>query len=78
MNKYPHFVIRSVCRTQRLFVGATPVQTTGRAAERSATLGTGAWVGIAVGMLLLGMAIMALILLGIPRSVTLQNRYRYC
>ena len=49
------------------------MQTTGRAAESSATLGTGTWVGIAVGMLLLGMAIMALILLGIPRSVTMKN-----
>ena len=50
------------------------MQSTTRAAESCATLGTGAWVGIAVGTLLLGMAVMALILLGIPRLDTIKNR----
>ncbi|KAK2155326.1 hypothetical protein NP493_2085g00001 [Ridgeia piscesae] len=50
-----------------LFAAATPLQSTGGTAQSSATIGIGALVGTAVGALLLGMAIMAFILLGIPR-----------
>ena len=44
------------------------------AAESSATLGNVAWVGIAIGSLLLGMGIMAVIMLGIQRWVVVK----YC
>jgi len=44
-----------------------PGATTARAAQSSTTLGTSVMIGIAVGGLLLGMAIMLLIRLGIPR-----------
>ncbi|KAI0240259.1 hypothetical protein LSAT2_009049 [Lamellibrachia satsuma] len=51
---------------------ATPTTHTARsaaalAAPNDAAFGTGAWIGIAVGSLVLGMVIMASILLGIPR-----------
>ena len=63
---------------RRYFAGETRLQSTGCAAHSSATLGTGAVIGIAVGTLLLGMAIMALILLGIPRSITVKHRPIFC
>ena len=54
------------------FAAATPLQSTGGTAQSSATIWIGALVGTAVGALLLGMAIMAFILLGIPRSVVMK------
>ncbi|KAI0239537.1 hypothetical protein LSAT2_009729 [Lamellibrachia satsuma] len=46
---------------------SAPLQTTECAAQCAAALGTGAWIGIAVGTFLLGLVTMALLLLGIPR-----------
>ncbi|KAK2154336.1 hypothetical protein NP493_2198g00000 [Ridgeia piscesae] len=46
---------------------ASPLPSTGGAAQCSASIGIGALVGTAVGSLLLGVVITAIILLGIPR-----------
>ena len=74
--------------TQRFFPGATTAraaqssardaQSSARAAQSSTTLGTGAMIGIAVGGLLFGMAIMSLVLLGIPRYVTVKHTSIFC
>ncbi|KAK2152411.1 hypothetical protein NP493_2462g00012 [Ridgeia piscesae] len=50
-----------------LFAAATTLQSTAGAAQSYATIGIGALVGTAVGALLLGVVITAIILLGIPR-----------